>query len=150
MWSCKKCRERIEASFAVCWNCGTSKDGIEDPSFQRAGAEEETGIVTDLPAQSQPAEREPQRPPLSECPRCGARKVIPGVRVLDRDGDYGAKNLSVRLDRNPAALIFKGSEIVDLRANVCGLCGYAELYATNPAALWAAHEERAAPPEEER
>jgi hypothetical protein len=63
--------------------------------------------------------------------------------VLDRDGEYRDKSLSVRLDRNPAAWIFKGSEVVELKATVCGRCGYTELYATNPAALWSAYEEQA-------
>jgi hypothetical protein len=36
MWECKKCHECHEDSHEVCWNCGTSKDGIEDPSFERA------------------------------------------------------------------------------------------------------------------
>jgi hypothetical protein len=36
MWKCKKCHEEVEDSFAVCWNCGTSKEGIEDPSFRKA------------------------------------------------------------------------------------------------------------------
>jgi uncharacterized protein YbjQ (UPF0145 family) len=35
VWECKKCRERVEDSFEVCWNCGTSRDGVEDPSFHR-------------------------------------------------------------------------------------------------------------------
>ena len=34
MWECKKCRESVEDSFEVCWNCGTSKAGVEDPSFR--------------------------------------------------------------------------------------------------------------------
>jgi len=34
-------------------------------------------------------------------------------------------------------------EVVELRASVCGRCGYAELYATNPMALWSAYEEQA-------
>lgn len=34
MWQCSKCQENIEDSFAVCWACGTSREGIEDPSFQ--------------------------------------------------------------------------------------------------------------------
>ena len=33
MWECSKCHEAIEDEFAVCWNCGTSKDGTEDPEF---------------------------------------------------------------------------------------------------------------------
>ena len=39
VWECKKCRERVEGSFDVCWNCGTSRDGAEDPSFRWADDE---------------------------------------------------------------------------------------------------------------
>jgi hypothetical protein len=146
VWQCKKCREKIEDSFEVCWNCGTSKAGLEDPSFRRAdeiGAAmmEAANVVEPVPATSSPR-RAPQQQVESACPKCGARQVIPAVRVLDRDGEYPVKSLSVRLDRNPEALIFKGTEVVALRADVCGRCGYVELYATNPAALWTAHEAR--------
>ena len=34
MWKCPKCQEKIEDTFTVCWNCGTSQDGTEDPNFQ--------------------------------------------------------------------------------------------------------------------
>ena len=42
MWECRKCHERHEDSFEVCWNCGTSKEGEEDPTFAKAdeGAED--------------------------------------------------------------------------------------------------------------
>jgi hypothetical protein len=33
MWECCKCHERHEDAFAVCWSCGTSRDGEEDPTF---------------------------------------------------------------------------------------------------------------------
>ena len=36
MWECQKCHEQHEDSFEVCWNCGTSKEGVEDPTFQAA------------------------------------------------------------------------------------------------------------------
>lgn len=36
MWECQKCHERHEDSFEVCWNCGTSKTGFEDPAFRAA------------------------------------------------------------------------------------------------------------------
>jgi predicted nucleic-acid-binding Zn-ribbon protein len=32
---CPKCGETIDAGFLVCWSCGTSIDGIEDPTFVR-------------------------------------------------------------------------------------------------------------------
>lgn len=40
MWTCPKCRQQVESTFEVCWNCGTAMDGTEDPSFTRA--EDET------------------------------------------------------------------------------------------------------------
>ena len=34
MWECSKCHESIEDGFDICWSCGTSKDGTEDPNFE--------------------------------------------------------------------------------------------------------------------
>jgi hypothetical protein len=54
MWECQKCHERHEDSFEVCWNCGTSKAGVEDPGFQPAD-------------QIEPASQEqPSSPPVGE------------------------------------------------------------------------------------
>jgi hypothetical protein len=36
MWECKKCHEHIDDNWQVCWKCGTSKEGVEDPSFRSA------------------------------------------------------------------------------------------------------------------
>jgi hypothetical protein len=36
MWTCPKCHAKVDASFEVCWQCGTSADGLEDPTFVRA------------------------------------------------------------------------------------------------------------------
>ena len=36
MWTCPKCGTKVDPSFEVCWSCGTSRDGEEDPSFARA------------------------------------------------------------------------------------------------------------------
>jgi len=33
MWRCPKCRSKVDDSFEVCWSCGTTADGIEDPNF---------------------------------------------------------------------------------------------------------------------
>ncbi len=33
MWTCSKCATKVDPSFDVCWNCGTTADGVEDPSF---------------------------------------------------------------------------------------------------------------------
>ena len=150
MWVCKKCREQIEDSFDVCWSCGTTREGVEDPSFRSADearaevAEVDPGVEPSASPSVSPQQARLSQP-QSACAKCAARQVIPAVRVLDRDGEYTDKSLSVRLDRNPEAWIFKGSEVVELRASVCGRCGYVELYATNPAALWSAYEQQAGP-----
>jgi hypothetical protein len=36
MWTCVKCHSKVDASYDVCWSCGTSCDGEEDPDFVRA------------------------------------------------------------------------------------------------------------------
>jgi hypothetical protein len=36
MWSCPKCRAKVDDSFELCWACGTSRDGEEDTAFTRA------------------------------------------------------------------------------------------------------------------
>ena len=36
MWQCPKCRSKVDDSFEVCWSCGTTPDGIEDPNFVTA------------------------------------------------------------------------------------------------------------------
>ena len=34
MWNCPKCGESSDDTFAVCWHCGTDRDGNEDPGFR--------------------------------------------------------------------------------------------------------------------
>jgi hypothetical protein len=36
MWTCPKCGTKVDSSFDVCWSCGTTHDGVEDPTFARA------------------------------------------------------------------------------------------------------------------
>jgi|SRR5581483_1168874 len=54
MWSCPKCREAVENDFEVCWSCGTTREGEEDPHFfdaeQDQGPELEPESPRVLPA----------------------------------------------------------------------------------------------------
>lgn len=36
MWICPKCHTTVESSYEVCWSCGTTVDGVEDPTFTTA------------------------------------------------------------------------------------------------------------------
>src|SRR5687767_7871880 len=97
MWQCAKCRESIENSFGVCWNCGTSKDGVEDPTFQQV---EESVSPTStaalefrqptVPAVAEPHEHANQsaerraRPSDavdSQCPHCGGADLVRAVML---------------------------------------------------------------------
>jgi hypothetical protein len=67
MWECPKCHERHEDSFSVCWKCGTSKTGVEDPGFQTAD-------------QIDPASLErPARPPIEELAPATPREATSGA-----------------------------------------------------------------------
>jgi hypothetical protein len=77
------------------------------------------------------------------CPKCNSLKIVRNARVIDRNGDYPDKCQSVRIERNPKALMFKGAEDFDLFACICGDCGYTELYVKNPEELWLASPKKA-------
>jgi hypothetical protein len=51
MWTCPKCRSRVDDAFEVCWSCGTSAEGEEDPTFARA---DDVGPAPDQPCKPAP------------------------------------------------------------------------------------------------
>jgi hypothetical protein len=34
-WKCPNCQSDVQESFELCWNCGTSTEGVPDPEFGR-------------------------------------------------------------------------------------------------------------------
>jgi hypothetical protein len=76
------------------------------------------------------------------CAKCQSEKIIPSARVMDR-GDYSADagNLTLVVDENPEALVFKGSHKSELYARVCGDCGFSELYVEDPQELYQVYAE---------
>ena len=86
-------------------------------------------------------ERQPEITP--RCLKCGSDAVVPGVRVIDRgDGNSRRHPHEVGLATNPDAVLFKGEVRVATTARVCGDCGFVEVYATDPGAIWDAHIDR--------
>src|SRR5438128_460302 len=43
MWQCSRCGQRLEDAFEVCWACGTTIDGVENPDFLSGAGEGEPG-----------------------------------------------------------------------------------------------------------
>lgn len=74
-----------------------------------------------------------------KCSKCGSDKIIPLATMVDQ-GEYSDGRLkAVVAYTNPEAWVFKGAVYARLKANICGQCGYTELIAENPAALYAAY-----------
>jgi hypothetical protein len=142
MWQCTKCRETIEDSFDLCWNCGTSKDGVEDPSFRKAEDTEitpsaaafevrpstvpGTALTEDAIQTGEGAARMAPAVP-SKCPHCGGLDLIRAVK-LGLTGTAG----NVGLDYQ-TLLVLVGTE--PLYADLCKACG-------SVARLYVGHTER--------
>jgi ribosomal protein S27AE len=73
------------------------------------------------------------------CPRCGSDRVIPDARLVEQD--YGAAH-TVRVGEfaSPDDAFFRWESKVDVRAHVCGDCGYIELFAADPERLYEAYQ----------
>jgi len=56
MWNCPKCGVKVDERFEVCWSCGTSREGEEDPDFMRAEdtPPAESPLDADVPAGQMP------------------------------------------------------------------------------------------------
>ena len=86
MWRCAKCQQQVGGTFEVCWNCGTSSDGVEDPNFRKADATAapETAVTPDIdfPRKQGAAvwkgAAEPNR--RAACPECGSWLLEHGHR----------------------------------------------------------------------
>ena len=75
----------------------------------------------------------------NRCAKCGSDHIIPAARLVDRGhASADAGDLRVRVDATPSAWVRKGKVEIDLSARICGACGFTEMYAADPEALWAA------------
>ena len=73
------------------------------------------------------------------CPRCNSTKIISDAKVISKGYHPGLTKVSVI--RHPHAMIFEDPEEADLKAWICGNCGYTEIYADDPQRLFDAHVE---------
>jgi hypothetical protein len=97
MWECRKCHERHETSFEVCWNCGTSKEGVEDPTFARTEEGERASEATD---QSITAAR----------PKQGPRQRAP-ARTLEQLIYVGLNGYALALDRDTGEIVWSNNQM---------------------------------------
>jgi hypothetical protein len=103
MWTCPKCREKVDDSFEVCWSCGTTPDGIEDPDFVTA---DEAEPIEDPPLDLDPGPEElsgdefagTPLPDLVECYM--ASNTVEAKFIADRLTEQGIPALADKQDIN--------------------------------------------------
>ena len=76
---------------------------------------------------------------ISTCGKCGSNKIIPLAGMVDQGQNSDGKLKAIVGYTNPEAWVFKGAIFAKLKANICGHCGYTELVAEDPAALYEAY-----------
>jgi rubrerythrin len=75
------------------------------------------------------------------CPICSATTIIPDMKIPEY-GHYNAEQpLSIKVHKRHGNWFNRWTRSFSLRAWICGTCGYTELYADYPQALYAAYQE---------
>jgi hypothetical protein len=105
----------------MCWNCAADPGLVDHDEAPNAAAERPLSL--------------PVAAPQLRCAACGSDKIIPDVPVLDQ-GQASSGRLSITIDADPDALIFKDRKWARLAAHICGACGHVQLMAENPQALY--------------
>jgi hypothetical protein len=103
MWQCPRCQERVDDAFEVCWSCGTTPEGVEDPDFLTA---DETGPIVD-PAEDLDRALDDSKedfagtPPLSDLLDCyEAENIVEAKFVADRLVEEGIPAVAATHDIN--------------------------------------------------
>ncbi len=109
MWQCPKCQSKVDDSFEVCWSCGTTPDGIEDPNFVTA---DEADRINDQVAQKEPEFDDSLEdfaglpiPDLVECYM--ASNTTEAKFIADQLMEQGISAIADRRDGNLSAGVWK-------------------------------------------
>jgi len=135
-WTCSKCGETVDAGFLVCWSCGTSIDGVEDPSFvvvdESAPGDDESAAVSfpDDDALDEPMEG----PAPRSCIRCQG-PLEPGF-IADFQHGSSVMKPSEWVAGTPQPSFWTGTwtggQRYPIQAFRCRHCGYLEFRAGEP------------------
>ena len=104
MWTCPKCGSHVDSSFDVCWNCGTTPEGVEDPTFikaDEAGASE-SPVDLDMPKGEAPLPELPE-PLAGDLVACyWAMDIMQAKFLADQLTDQGIPAISDTHDMHDA------------------------------------------------
>jgi hypothetical protein len=131
-WLCPKCGETVDAGFLVCWSCGCSIEGVEDPTFasvlETAPGDDESRAITFLNEESERVE------PISvvqHCAHCQS-PLEPGFIADFQRGQY-TMTPSEWVAGSPQPSFWTGTWTGDRRFPIqafrCTQCGHLEFWA---------------------
>jgi hypothetical protein len=113
MWRCNKCSEKMGDEFEVCWNCGTTRDGVEDPNFRNAEDIPADEVVKSATIITEPATD------METAIRTG-----PANTTSDRGGLSSSVSQAVGIVQSIMGLII--GAIVGTFVGIVAACAYAE------------------------
>jgi hypothetical protein len=129
MWTCPRCGSSVDPGYPSCWSCGTSRDGVEDPTFERA---DEAEVADDVaPYEPNPEDFTPAPAPEPiECLRCRGRMEEGFVADFqDRFTKFPIRWYPGRPEPSLWSGTWSGGEPGVIRTYRCVRCGYLESYA---------------------
>ena len=90
MWTCPKCKQKVEDDFEVCWKCGTSKDGVEDPTFEQERSSDSAETPPGNETEGTPSDTEPETAAAARRQGCFSSAVLSIAAILSLVGCVGA------------------------------------------------------------
>lgn len=134
MSQCRKCQEKFEDGFDVCWNCGTARDGSEDPTFRKGDPIAAEPSSARARSDAPPPEREPARsstgkdrttlPRKVACRDCKVPSTFLGQIAFTRRGNNPLWNFFATFTDRDAANI----ENYPIDVFRCPKCGRLDMY----------------------
>ena len=108
MWQCRKCYEQHEDSVQICWHCGTSREGVEDPTFRKADEGNKAGEarVDDADGTSKGDSESVMAPKSRRRPRRRAP-----ARTIEQLVFVGFNGYALALDRDTGEIVWSNNEM---------------------------------------
>jgi len=141
-WTCARCHRAIDATLEVCWACGTSRDGVVDPTFEPVEEIPSEGgpALADLPLVEPVIASEPADAAAEATRAADDATSAPEAGAEGRQRAAAARSdVLPRCERCHADLVYRGQRILlapddsdddDDRVGVyvCTACGHVELF----------------------
>jgi len=118
MWTCPKCHNKVDESFDVCWSCGTTRDGVTDPTFVPADAPQPdvSPLDLDMPPGEEPLP-EPSTPEAGDLVECyWALDLMQAKFIVDQLAEEGIPAVADMHDMHDALGSMSSAPRVRVRA----------------------------------